>query len=860
MKCVTIEFYNFGEKTMKIKIISIILTISMIFILVPFIASASENSNVVGDVNENLRVEITDSTCIQQNLARLRTLSDRQKLLGDVDDNNILNIVDATNIQQYLAHIINEFKRKSVDPSESTQATETETMTPINPYITETGLAKELKNGTIFHAWCWSFNTIKDNLTDIAAAGFTSVQTSPISQCKVGEDGGLEIYGKGKWYYHYQPTKFVIGNYQLGTEEEFIALCKEAHKLNMNIIVDAVINHCSSDYAAIDSSVKNISGGAFHDKSIYWSQENRYHETQGQISELWDLKTQNPNVQNMLKNYLVNCVRDGADGFRYDTAKLIELPDDDKSFASDCWNVVLDNGAKFQYGENLQDAEDLSVCRLSDYAKIMNVTSSLYGEKIRTAVNTNNLSASYIKDYMVGDIDPSKLVTWVESHDNYCNESSWSYIDEQESIRAWAIIAARKGGTPLYFNRPMNSTTEDPWGDNKLQVPGSDLYKDKQVVAVNFFRNEMGTLDETLSNPSSNTKVLMIERENKGAVIINSDSKDFTLSSINTKLSDGIYTDKVSGSSFSVSNGRLTGTVKKGRVAVIYNSSAKPLSFKSNLSLSVTTSNFYSDSLDVTLTAKSCTDMQYKIDNGIYQSFKDGDFVTVGASLADKETVTVTIKAKGTEGTIEKSATYTKQKDANTIAYFDKAAFPTWTNVYLYAYNGNGAENAKWPGIKMTDIGNQKYKYILPEKLAGSTNIIFNNGSGGTGYQYPETDGLQISIHQKKMLNYRKEWEDYPLKTIYFKNTLGWGSVYCYFWGGETTTWPGVISPKYDSTNKIYCMTLFGEETSVIFSNGSTYQTIDITSFRDGDLFTPDTTYIAKDGQRIYNGKISKYN
>ena len=43
----------------------------------------------------------------------------------------------------------------------------------------EHGLAENIKDGAILHAWCWSFNTIKANMADIAEAGFSTVQTSP---------------------------------------------------------------------------------------------------------------------------------------------------------------------------------------------------------------------------------------------------------------------------------------------------------------------------------------------------------------------------------------------------------------------------------------------------------------------------------------------------------------------------------------------------------------------------------------------------------------------------------------------------------------------------------------------------------
>ena len=120
------------------------------------------------------------------------------------------------------------------------------------------GLAENIGDGAILHAWCWSFNTIKDNIKNIAEAGFSTVQTSPINEVIVGENGGMQLYGRGKWYYQYQPTNYKIGNYQLGTLEEFKAMCAEAHKYGIKVLVDAVVNHCSSNYSAISSDVKNI--------------------------------------------------------------------------------------------------------------------------------------------------------------------------------------------------------------------------------------------------------------------------------------------------------------------------------------------------------------------------------------------------------------------------------------------------------------------------------------------------------------------------------------------------------------------------------------------------------------------------
>ena len=110
-------------------------------------------------------------------------------------------------------------------------------------------LTANTADGTILHAWCWSFNTIKENMKDIAEAGFSTVQTSPANACVdayptmklMGDDesGGTD----GCWWWQYQPTDWTIGNYQLGTEDDFRAMCAEADKYGIKVIVDVIPNH-----------------------------------------------------------------------------------------------------------------------------------------------------------------------------------------------------------------------------------------------------------------------------------------------------------------------------------------------------------------------------------------------------------------------------------------------------------------------------------------------------------------------------------------------------------------------------------------------------------------------------------------
>ena len=115
--------------------------------------------------------------------------------------------------------------------------------------------------GVILHAWCWSFDTIRESMADIAAAGYTAVQTSPANEVIVGGNGGMQLMGKGKWYYQYQPTDWTVGNYQLGTEQEFKDMCSEADKYGIKVIVDVVPNHTAGDISAVSQSLIDAAGG-----------------------------------------------------------------------------------------------------------------------------------------------------------------------------------------------------------------------------------------------------------------------------------------------------------------------------------------------------------------------------------------------------------------------------------------------------------------------------------------------------------------------------------------------------------------------------------------------------------------------
>lgn len=637
-----------------------------------------------------------------------------------------------------------------------------------------------MKDGTILHAWCWSFNAIKENMAAIKEAGYTSVQTSPINAVVVGNGGDKKF--TEQWYYHYQPTAYTIGNYQLGTEAEFIEMNRVAEQYGIKIIVDAVLNHTTSDYNKISSEIKSIKKWS-HGNTKIENWRSREEVTQKSLLQLWDWNTQNSEVQQYLLKFLKNAVADGADGFRYDAAKHIELPGEyPNEFGSNFWNVILNNGSEFQYGEVLQD----NISRDADYANLMSITASQYGHSIRDMLRNRNVNAGNLGNYQAG-VDPSKLVLWVESHDTYANgktdsESESAWMSDEDLKLGWAMITARAKGTPLFFSRPVGGGNGVRFPEQtKIGDAGSNLYKDPTIVAVNKFHNAMVGQSEYIRNPNGDTSVAMIERGTQGAVIANLSDSEKSLNT-ETKLANGTYKDQISGKTYTVSNGRLSGSIARRSVLVL----TKGESFDNLASLSVQgyqagSHTFLTDTLNLTLQTSNTSEATYSVNNGAPIKFENGKVITIGSQVQFGETVTVTLSAKNAKGeTVQSVYRFTKEDPkANTTIRFENP--DKWTDVFVYMYNAKGEKLlGAWPGTKMEKDGTGLFAITLPTSYeTDGVKVLFSNNKGA---QYPRSLGFEFKsgatyskdglVAEQPASEFKEENEELPIpfETEYVDN------------------------------------------------------------------------------------------
>lgn len=448
---------------------------------------------------------------------------------------------------------------------------------------------KSAPDDVILHAWSWSFNTIAENMKQIAEAGYDFVQTSPAQTSYVGENGGMALFSQpgdsvtGKWYYYYQPTDWQIGNYLLGTREDFKALGDSALKYGVKIIVDVLPNHTAIDHTAVLPGLDNAVGGhenlyhanGFNDIRDY---NDRYQATTGKMGGLPDVNTENPDFQHYYLQYVNDLINLGARGFRYDTAKHIGLPSDpvdDKAQINDFWDIATGRKAVkglslmmpdslFIYGEVLQDRN----VKEEEYAEYIGQTASSLGHELRKVLEKGDFGAAEIINWH-HPAAPQYLVTWVESHDTYANEHESAGLTDDQIRMGWVYLTARQGGTPLFYSRPAGSTRQNYWGNNRVGERGNDEFFHPEVVAVNNFRHKMAGQPETI-NSTNNGAVIQVARGTKGAAIINVSDKIQKIA-IATPLPDGTYTDEVSGNSFTVEHGKIKGQLQPLTSYLLYN-------------------------------------------------------------------------------------------------------------------------------------------------------------------------------------------------------------------------------------------------------------------------------------------------
>ena len=658
-------------------------------------------------------------------------------------------------------------------------------------------LRDKVGDGVMLHAFNWSYNTIKENLPAIAAAGYTTVQTSPVQQPKDYSTSGDVT---GQWWKLYQPISFHIAEQSwLGTKDDLKSLCDEADKYGIKIICDIVSNHIAN---ADETRPDSVSNQVKKYEPEFYKKRRTYTRTykgdandssvqavvQGHVSKCPDLVTNDTAVQGYIINLLKECIDCGVDGFRFDAAKHIET-EDDGEYASDYWKNITTSASSYYTQKTGDDlyiyGEILNNCgadrSYSSYTKYINVTDNRTGDAVLYNVSKGKASTATNAKYKSG-VAASNAVLWAESHDTYEGNSGSSGfsntadVSDENVVKAWAIVASRKDSTALFFARPGTALMGG--------VSTDTTYKSTAVSEINKFHNLFVGQSEKLG---SSGDIAYVARGTSGIVLSNCKGTNASVSISGTGLADGKYTDTVSGAEFTVANGVLTGSIGKTGVAVVYNGTTTPKATNS-----VESGSFRGDTMTLTLGLENATSGTYCLDDSTPVKFTGTTSIRIGSDYKPGETITLTVTATDGVKTSSMVYKYTKStaQESGVYVFFNPATQKGWSAPYqVYIYDettnkGTVYKNANWPGEAMTlDPATGYYYYEVPKSssisadeddenqaasdfdlsTSANTRVIISEKGGE---QYPGRTDTPISLNgSSKAFSLTKAgtWEDTTL-------------------------------------------------------------------------------------------------
>lgn len=659
-------------------------------------------------------------------------------------------------------------------------------------------LRDKVGDGVMLHAFNWSYNTIKENLPAIAAAGYTTVQTSPVQQPKDYSTSGDVT---GQWWKLYQPISFHIAEESwLGTKDDLKSLCDEADKYGIKIICDIVSNHIAN---ADEARPETVSNQVKKYEPEFYKKRKTYTRTykgdandssvqavvQGHVSKCPDLVTNDTAVQEYIINLLKECIDCGVDGFRFDAARHIET-EDDGEYASDYWKNITTSASSYYTQKTGDDlyiyGEILNNCgadrSYSSYTKYINVTDNKTGDAVLYNVTRGKASTATNAKYKSG-VAASNAVLWAESHDTYEGNSGSSGfsntadVSDENVVKAWAIVASRKDSTALFFARPGTALMGN--------ISTDSTYKSTAVSEINKFHNLFVGQSEKLG---SSGDIAYVARGTSGIVLSNCKGTNASVSISGTGLADGKYTDTVSGAEFTVANGVLTGSIGNTGVAVVYNGTTTPKAINSVES----GSSFKGDTMTLTLSLENATSGTYCLDDSTPVKFTGTTSIRIGSDYKPGETINLTVTA--TDGVKTSSMVYKYAKstaqESGVYVFFNPATKKGWSAPYqVYIYDettnkGTVYKNANWPGEAMTlDPATGYYYYEVPKSssisadeddenqaasdfdlsTSANTRVIISEKGGE---QYPGRTDTPISLNgSSKAFSLTKAgtWEDTTL-------------------------------------------------------------------------------------------------
>jgi len=316
------------------------------------------------------------------------------------------------------------------------------------------------------------FNGIIQKLEYLQELGITAIELMPIHPSPS--------------YHGYDVTNYLAVNQEYGSMDDFKHLLIEAHKRDMHIIIDLVINHTSSLHPFFIDANSNPDS-PYRDWYV-WSDEqqgNGWHLGQhgfyfGLFSDsMPDLNYNNPEVTDFMIRVVKYWLTDvGVDGFRVDAAKhLIEqggqtenTPATHEWYKDFYTTYKAINPEAYTVGE-VFGADGYTATTYQDqFDHIFNF--ELANGLVNSALGESNTGINSALKFTLNEIEDGNYATFLTNHDQNRVMSVLNGNEEKAKLAAFMLLTA-PGTTFLYYGEEIGMQGKKPDEDIRLPMQWS---------------------------------------------------------------------------------------------------------------------------------------------------------------------------------------------------------------------------------------------------------------------------------------------------------------------------------------------------------------------------------------------------
>lgn len=367
-----------------------------------------------------------------------------------------------------------------------------------------------------------NLNGIKSKLPYLKDLGVNIIYLNPI----------FKAYSN----HRYDTCDYMTIDPMLGTENDFIVLCDEAHKLGIKIILDGVFSHTGCDSIYFDKYNK-FGGGAYSDENSKFRAWYNFESYPDKYESWWGIDTL-PCTNELNDDYIRYIITDensvvkhwlraGADGFRLDVAdelpdKFIKLLHD--TVKSEKTNAVIygevweDASNKIAYGTRRKYFTDCELDSVMNYpfrnaiiGLVKNtITSERFAAEIMTIVENYPHDVLHCLMNSLSTHDTDRIITTLTGADTSApKEEKAKYVFSDSEI-ALAVSRLKIAvflqfflpGSPciyygdeigmLGFNDPFNRAY---FNENNKNIEINELYKHMAMMKNSIDELKYGNLE-----------------------------------------------------------------------------------------------------------------------------------------------------------------------------------------------------------------------------------------------------------------------------------------------------------------------------------------------------------------------------